>query len=144
MLVAQLCLTLCNPNDGSLPGSPIYGILQGRILEWVAISSSRGSSQPKDQTRVSGTAGRLFTECWQLQVPSIFYEYILFHSGFLGGSVVKNPPGNVGDTGSIPGSGNSPGEGNGSLLQYSCLENPMDRGAWPATVQGVTKESVTT
>ena len=56
----------------------------------------------------------------------------------------KNPPGNVGDTCSIPGSGNSPGKENGSALQYSCLENPMDRGAWLATVQGITKESVTT
>ena len=46
---------------------------------------------------------------------------------------------NVGDTGSIPGSGRFPGEGNGNTLQYSCLENPMDRGAWPSTVLGVTK-----
>ena len=46
----------------SLPGSPVHGILQARILEWVAISFSRGSSQPKDQTQVSLIAGRLFTE----------------------------------------------------------------------------------
>jgi len=46
---------------------------------------------------------------------------------------------NAGDPGSIPGSGRSPGEGNGNPLQYSCLENPMDRGAWWATVHGVTK-----
>ena len=46
---------------------------------------------------------------------------------------------NAGDQGSIPESGRSPGEGNVSLLQYSCLENPMDRGAWWATVYGVTK-----
>ena len=61
---------------------------------------------------------------------------------FPGGSVVKSPPANVGDTGdvgSIPGSGRSPGGGNGNLLQYSCLENSMDRGAWQATVHGVTK-----
>ena len=53
--------------------------------------------------------------------------------------VVKNPPvnaGNVRDTGSIPGSGRSPGEGNDTPLQYSCLGNPMDRGAWQATVHG--------
>ena len=49
--------------------------------------------------------------------------------GFLGGSVVKNPPANAGDAGSVPGSGRSPGEGNGNPLQYSCMENPMDRGA---------------
>ena len=47
--------------------------------------------------------------------------------GFPGGSVVKHPPANAGDTGSIPGLGRSPGAGNGSPLQYSCLENPTDR-----------------
>ena len=64
--------------------------------------------------------------------------------GFPGGSVAKNPPGNAGDTDSIPGSGRSPGEENGNPLQYSCLGNPMDRGAWQATVHGVTKELDTT
>ena len=49
----------------------------------------------------------------------------------------------AGDTGSIPGSGRCPGEGNGNPLQYICWENPMDRGAWQATVHGVTKETVT-
>ena len=58
--------------------------------------------------------------------------------------MVKNPPANAGDAGSIPGLGRSPGEGNGNPLQYSCLENPMDREAWNATVQGVTKELETT
>ena len=58
---------------------------------------------------------------------------------FPGGSVVKNLPDNVGDTGSIPGPGRSPGVGNGNPLQYSCLENAMDRGAWRATVHGVAK-----
>ena len=51
--------------------------------------------------------------------------------------VVKNPPANAGDVGLIPGSGRCPGEGHGKPLQYSCLENPMDRGAWQATVQGL-------
>ena len=55
--------------------------------------------------------------------------------------MVKNLPANAGDTGSIPGSGRSPGEGNGNPLQYSCLENPMDRGVWWARIQVVTKES---
>ena len=49
---------------------------------------------------------------------------------FPGGSVIKNPPVNVGDAGVIAGLERSPGEGNGNLLQYSCLENSMDRGAW--------------
>ena len=51
---AQSCLTLCDPMDCSLPSSSIHGILQARILEWVAISFSRGSSRPRDQTHVSG------------------------------------------------------------------------------------------
>ena len=59
--------------------------------------------------------------------------------GFPGGSVVKNPPANAGDMGLIPGLGRSPEEGNGNPLQYSCLENPMDRRAWQAIVHGVTK-----
>jgi len=56
--------------------------------------------------------------------------------------VVKNLPSNAGDVrdmGSIPGLGRSPGGGNGNPLQYSCLENPMDRGAWQATVHGIAK-----
>ena len=67
--------------------------------------------------------------------------------GFPGGSVVKNPPTNVGDirdAGSILGAGRFPGEGNGNPLQDSCLVNPVDRGAWWATVHGVAKESDTT
>ena len=58
--VAQSCLTLCDPMDCSPPGSSVHGILQARILEWGAISFSRGSSQPRDQTRVSHIAGRRF------------------------------------------------------------------------------------
>ena len=63
--------------------------------------------------------------------------------GFLGGSMVKNPHANPGDSGLIPGLGRSSGEGNGNPLQYSCLGNPMNRGAWQATVHGVAKESDT-
>ena len=61
-----------------------------------------------------------------------------------GSSAVKNPLANIGDArdaGLIPGPGRSPGGGNGNPLQYSCLENPLDRGAWRATVHGVAKES---
>ena len=57
--------------------------------------------------------------------------------------MVKNPPANTGDAGSIPGSGRSPGEGNGNTLQHSCLGGPMDGGAWRATVHGIAKESDT-
>ena len=64
--------------------------------------------------------------------------------GFLGGSVIKNPAANAADTGSVPGLGRFPGRGNGNPLQYSCLENSMDRQkspwtVWQATVHGVTK-----
>ena len=69
---------------------------------------------------------------------------VKFYLGFHGGSVVKNLPASVGDMGLIPGLGRSPGEGNGNPLQYSCLENPMDRGAWWATVYRVAKELDTT
>ena len=54
-------------------------------------------------------------------------------------SAVNNPPANAGNADLIPGLGRSPGEGNGNSLQYSCLENPMDRGAWWATIHGVAK-----
>ena len=59
--------------------------------------------------------------------------------GFPRNSINKASACNAGDLGLIPGSGRSPGEGNGNPLQYSCLENPMDRGAWWATVHGVTR-----
>ena len=59
-LVTQSCPTLCNPMDYSLPRSSVHGILQARILEWVAMYSSRGSSQPRNQTGVSCIAGRYF------------------------------------------------------------------------------------
>ena len=59
--------------------------------------------------------------------------------GFPGGTVVQNPPANAEDVSSVPGSGRSPGVGNGNALQYSCLENSVNRGSWQATVYGVTK-----
>ena len=65
--------------------------------------------------------------------------------GFPDGSVVKNLPANAGDTGDeglISGSGRSPGRGSDNSLQYSCLENPMDRGAWRAPVHGVGKKKI--
>ena len=63
---------------------------------------------------------------------------------FPGGSVIKDLPTNVGDTGSIPAFGRCPGEGNGNPLWYCCLGNPMDRGASQAIIRGITKESDTT
>ena len=66
---------------------------------------------------------------------------LILKLGFPDGSVVKNPPANAGDERSIPGSRKSPGEGNSNSLQYSCLGNSMDSGAWLATAHGVVKES---
>ena len=67
--VAQSCLTLCNLVDCSLPGSSVHGILQARILEWLAVPFSRRSLQPRDQTQVSHIAGRFFTSqaTWKLK-----------------------------------------------------------------------------
>ena len=59
--VAQLCPTLCDPMDCSLPGSFVHGLFQAKVQEWVAISFSRGSSHPRDRTRVSHIVGRHFT-----------------------------------------------------------------------------------
>ena len=72
-------------------------------------------------------------------LPTELRNSIEGNKGFPGGSVVKNPPDNAGDADLIPGSERSPGEGNGNPLQYSCLGNPMDRGAWWATVHELQK-----
>ena len=76
----------------------------------------------------------------QLSLSSVVFSVKYYDLvGFPGSSEVKASVSNVGDPGLIPGSGRSPGEGNGNPLQYSCLENSMVRGAWWATVHGVTK-----
>ena len=61
VLVAELSPTLCDQMDCSPPGSSVHGVLQAKILEWIAMPFSRGSSQPRDQTHVSSTEGRFFT-----------------------------------------------------------------------------------
>ena len=88
----------------------------------------------------------------ELCIPAVKYNFVVAQSCLTlcdpmdwasqAALVIKNPPTNARDVryaGSIPGSGRSPGEGNGNPLQYSCLEKPMDRGAWQPTVHGVTK-----
>ena len=70
---------------------------------------------------------------------SIVTLFLLLVLGFCHNSVGKSSACKAGDPDSIPGSGRSPGEGNGKPLQYSCLENPMDRGAWQATVHGIAR-----
>ena len=71
VLVAQSCLTLCNPMDYSPPGSSVLGLLQARLLEWAAMPSSRGSSQSRDRSQVSCIAGRLFTIWATREAPTL-------------------------------------------------------------------------
>ena len=131
---AQLCPTFCDPMNCSPPGSFAHGIFQARMLEWAAISSSKGSSQPRDRTLISCVScivGRLFT-CWAFRET---------HSGGSAGRERTSHAGYAREVGLIPGWRRSPGggNGNGNLLQWSCQENPMDRGAWMATVHGIPK-----
>ena len=71
--VSQSCPALCGPMDCSLPGSAIHGIFQARILEWAAISFSRGSSQPRDRTRVFCIADRCFTIWATREALKLYY-----------------------------------------------------------------------
>ena len=75
--VAQLCPTLCDPMDCSLSGSSVHGIFQARLLEWIATSFSRGSSQPRNRTRVSRITGRRFT-VWAI----VGYNHLQFRLPF--------------------------------------------------------------
>ena len=74
--VAQSCLILCYPMDCSPPGSSVHGILQARVLEWVAISFSRGSSRPRDWTHVSSIADRCFT-IWATREAPLIIKVLL-------------------------------------------------------------------
>ena len=118
---------------GLIPLTPLVSKLPGLEVwtgayHWLFWTSSlqtadRGASQPLNM------------------IQSLTVNLFLYISqGFQGDSVVKNSSANAEDTGSVPGSGRSPGGGHGSPLQYSCLENPMDRGAWWTTVYRVAQE----
>ena len=119
MKVAQSCPTFCDPMDCSPPGSSVHRILQARILAWVAIPFSRGSSQPRDWTQVSGIVGRLFT----LWAPKEAHALAL---------QCQRP-------GFDPWVRKIPWRRERHPLQYSFLENPTDWGVWQATVHGVIK-----
>ena len=163
------------PIDCSLQGSSVHGILQTKTLKWVSVPFSRGSSQQKDWTLISNTAGRFFflselggklqytklkrflsdfvqyyhtyAKMFTVQkVTNDFCTYVYmwheredYYHGFPGSSTEKETACNAGDHSSIPRLGRSPGEGNRYPLQCFGLENSMDRGAWQATVHGVTK-----
>ena len=147
---------------------PGPGILQARTLEWVAISFSNawkwkvkvkslsrvrlfetpwttayqappsmGFSRPK--VLESGATAFSAWDVKEDAKENSCWIIISLQMGFPCGSVIKNPPANAGDTGSIPGSGRSLRRGNGNPLQYSCLGNPMDREAWWATARAVAK-----
>ena len=94
------------------------------------------------KNNASWTASHIWTLEYFLKnkyLLSIYYAPSPILRGFPGGSEVKTSLCNAGDPGSIPGSGRSPGEGNGNPLQYSCLENLIEEGAWWAPVHGITK-----
>ena len=131
----------CDPMDCSPRGFSVRGISQTRILEWVAISFSRGLPHPGiEPEHPSLQADSLPTKppgkpYISIDLHTCIYVYI--NIGFPSDSVGKETICNAGDSDSIPGCGRSPGGGNSNPPEYSCLENPMDRGAWQAIVHGV-------
>ena len=114
--VAQSCPTLCDPVDCSLPGSPVHGILQASILEWVAISFSRGFSRPRDWTQISCIAGRCFNLWATREAPAMWETWVW--------SLSCEDPLKEGI------------ETHSNVLTWRI---PMKRGAWQDTVHGVTK-----
>ena len=136
-------LLLSDCMDGRPPGSSVHGIFQARILEWVAVPFSRASSWSRDLNPCLLHC-RWILYCWATR-KVLNYTHSNIKSTTV--TIFSNPwwlsgkesACNAGDWGLIPGLGRSPGEGSGNPLQYSCLENPMDREAWGATVHEVTK-----
>ena len=139
------CLTLCNPMDCSPPGSSVHGILQARILEWVASSFSRGASWPRDRNCVSYVSCSYFsvliwtsleaqtaknlpaiqeTQVWSLGWEDPLEKGMAIQSTILAWRIPWTE---------------EPGESHGQ----GSLENPMGRGAWRATVHGVTESDMT-
>ena len=140
MIVAQSCLTLCNPMGCGLPGSSVRGILQARVLEWVAISFSNPSILSPNYCFF--IVVRAFKICFLRNIElydAVLLAIIAMLMCFPEGSDGKESVCTAGDPGLIAGSERSTGEGSGYPLQHSCLENSMDRGAWRATVHGVAK-----
>ena len=184
-LVTNLCPTLCDPMDCTLPGSTVQGISQARILEWAAIFFCRGifpiqgsnlcllhwqmdylplSHQRSTHDFRWKVKVKFAQSCpvfpfshhsaiWEpqtvlakkkglgshLRVEEVRLQDLrssLLMGWWLSG---KESICQVGDAGLIPGLGRSPGEGNGNPFQYSCLGNPLDRGAWWVEVHGVAK-----
>ena len=117
------------PGLGRSPGEGIGYLLQ---YSWASLVAQLVKNPPAIQeTRFDSWVGKILWRRDRLPTPVFL--------GFLDGSESKESACNAGDLGSIPGLGSSPGEGNDYPLQYSCLENSMDRGGWRATILGVTK-----
>ena len=134
MKATQPCMTLCNPMDYT-----VHGILQARIQ---GIFPTQGSNPGLPQCRwILHQLSHKGSPCFWKSTVTFFFNLCRVLQSFpsFTGSAVKNPPANAGDAGLIPGLGRSPGGGNGNSLQCSCLGNPMDRGAWRATVHGILK-----
>ena len=127
VLLSRSYPTLREPMDYSLQGSSVHGIFLSRMLEWVAIPFSRGSSWPRNWSWASHVAGRFFT-AWLTRAFQVALVVSVGH---------------ITDSGSIPGSERSSGGRHGNPLQYSCLENSMDREAWQATVHGTAEPDTT-
>ena len=127
----QSCPTLCDPIEGSPPGSPVPGILQARTLKWVAISFSNAW---KWKVKVkSFSHARLLATPWTAAYqapPSMGFSRQEYWSGV----PLPSPRDWLSTPVFLPN-----GEGNGNPFQYSYLENPVDRGAWWAVVHGVTQ-----
>ena len=125
--VAQSCPTLCDPMNHSTPGLPVHH----QLLEFTQTHVHRVG----DDIQPSHPLVWALIPLWGPHPQDLTQTWL-------------PPKGstscNTGDVGSVPGSGRSPGEGSGNPLQYSCLENPMDRGAWRATVHGVAKSQTQT
>ena len=117
MKVAQSCLTLCYPMDCILSGSSVHGILQARLLEWLAIPFSRGSSLLKG---IFPTRGLIFIILMTEHYIPYLYNLCTKYRNMIWKQVGWNIR-----------------EGNGNPLQYSCLENPRDRGACWTAIYGV-------
>ena len=147
-LITQSCPTLCDPMDCSIPGFPVHHQLSElaqihvhRVSDAIQPSHPLSSPSPpafnisQHQGLFQGVgslhkvAKLLEFQYWSIVVSTLFLFY-LFIFGFPGGSEGKASACNVGDWGSIPGLVRSLGEGKGNPFQYSCLEKPMDGGAW--------------
>jgi len=147
-LVARSCLTLWDPMDCNPPGSSVHGILQARTLEWVAISSSKGSSWPRDRTCLFYIDRQILYHWALSNVDGITQSFEgldrvkQWRGEFPGAASDKEPTYQCRrhrHVDPIPGSGRSLGGEHGNPLLYFCLGNPMDRGAWQDTVHRVAK-----